>query len=606
VHFGLGGFVNVKVNVKENLGSGWRGVPAKSRSREGVFLPQRRGDAEGWPRRSAALQKLVAVGMVSLLGILSSGAWAQVTVTRSWNMGTNGVISDRGQYVSAIAVADAGLSSITAASATVNLSSVDNSRPMVLGHYVGTLTHGTASENERMAYLFNRPNSTASSLSATYNFSGDFDGEWLASNTWSLLVADQVKGAGAAKLDSWNLSVTGAAQAGATVALGNDGEVSVAAGTSSVATVYAASAGSTSRLRPQAGAVLDFSAGGGGLSGEGNFQQVGGGRVILGGANNLTGTYQVRDAGSSVKLTSNDALGSAAGIDLGAGTKLELGNGVSLSRTVTVAANQTAQLETASDTTATVTAAALNGVDGTLEKRGTGTTVFSGTTSGFDGTLAVREGAVKVDAGASLGASSTVSVARESFDPATDARVTISGTGTVGALEVGLGGAIGPGNSPGQLNAGNTTWGVGGAYEWEINDFLGSAGENWDFLNITGELAITATSESRFLIDVISLLADNSGGDALNFDPYANLSFAIATASGGITGFDVAKFTLSTANFSNDFYDGVWSLSTSAGGGGAMSLLVNYAGATAIPEPNSASLMLLGLGVAYLRRRRRG
>ena len=117
-------------------------------------------------------------------------------------------------------------------------------------------------------------------------------------------------------------------------------------------------------------------------------------------------------------------------------------------------------------------------------------------------------------------------------------------------------------------------------------------------------MAITATSESRFLIDVISLLANNSAGDAQNFDPYANWSFAIATASGGITGFDVAKFTLSTANFSNDFYDGVWSLSTSGGGGGPMSLMVNYAGATAIPEPSSAALVVLGLAAVLAKRRR--
>jgi len=205
----------------------------------------------------------------------------------------------------------------------------------------------------------------------------------------------------------------------------------------------------------------------------------------------------------------------------------------------------------------------------------------------------VEGGKVYVDG--TLGSGSTVSVGSGGK---------LGGTGTIGALEIASGGILSVGNSPGQLNAGNTTWAGGGAYQWEINNFLGSAGTNWDFLNITGTLNITATSGSKFLIDVISLLANHSGGDAQNFDPYSNWNFALVTASGGITGFDVAAFTLSTANFTNDFYDGVWSISTAAGGGGSASLMLNYQAATAIPEPNSASLVLLGLGIAYLRRRR--
>jgi hypothetical protein len=64
-------------------------------------------------------------------------------------------------------------------------------------------------------------------------------------------------------------------------------------------------------------------------------------------------------------------------------------------------------------------------------------------------------------------------------------------------------------------------------------------------------------------------------------------------------------FNIRTTGFSNaPTSSALWNITTSSGG---QTLLLNYnGGATAIPEPNSASLVLLGLGVAYLRRRRRG
>ena len=134
---------------------------------------------------------------------------------------------------------------------------------------------------------------------------------------------------------------------------------------------------------------------------------------------------------------------------------------------------------------------------------------------------------------------------------------------------------------------------------------------------------MTATTNSKFIIDVLSLLAnDNStGGNADNWDPLKGYSFSIATASGGIliggasygsfgsqSAFDSALngiFNIRTTGFTNEPTSAaLWNITTSSGG---QTLLLNYnGGATAIPEPSSAALMVAGLGVLALRRRRCG
>jgi autotransporter-associated beta strand protein len=188
---------------------------------------------------------------------------------------------------------------------------------------------------------------------------------------------------------------------------------------------------------------------------------------------------------------------------------------------------------------------------------------------------------------------------------------TLGGSGSVGALTVASGGVLSPGNSPGTLSAADVTWAGGAKYVWEINNFLGTEGNNWDFLNATGTLMINATSGSKFLVDIVSLLAsNNTAGGAANFDLYSNYSFAIATAAGGISygdagAFSADRFLLNTAGFANAMTDantitaGFWAIGQSGN-----SLVLNYTAATAIPEPGSGSLLVIGLGmIAALRRR---
>jgi autotransporter-associated beta strand protein len=184
----------------------------------------------------------------------------------------------------------------------------------------------------------------------------------------------------------------------------------------------------------------------------------------------------------------------------------------------------------------------------------------------------------------------------------------LEGGGTVSALTVASGGTLAPGNSPGTLSvSGNATWSSGGRYEWEINNWLGSQGTNWDFLDIAGTLTMDTTA-SNFIIDVVSLLATNAAGDVPGFSESSIYTFAIATAAGGISGFNANDFTINTSGFggSSGSFGGSWAIAQDNNTINLVYTGANYtlaSGATAIPEPNTGSLMVLGIGLAGLGRR---
>jgi hypothetical protein len=442
--------------------------------------------------------------LISLLGILSSGAWAQVSVQYATNPAAT--IPDRGQYVSTLTIANAGIAEITGVSANVVLTSPSATNPMWLGDMFASLTHGTASESERTATVFDyftsNPNNSATSLSASYDFPAQFDGDWLASNKWSLLVADRAQG-GVGQLASWGLTITGTAASEGVIDPGQGGTISAAAAGSHGIGAIARSTGAGANgitLNTASGRTLNFT---GGLEGSGDFK-----------------------------------------------------------------------------------------------KTGVGTVQIGGNSPTFSGLVEVNQGDLVVNSGANLGSGSSLRV---------NSGGRLKGTGTVGALTVASGGRLAVGNSPGTMTAASATWQGGGIFEWELNNFLGSAGTNWDFLNVSGLLDITAISGNRFIIEVISLLPDNTTEGAIaGFDTTANYDFLIATAAGGIANFNADDFTIVTSRFSNATGSGssggnLWSLSTQGN-----SLYLSYSGGTAIPEPSSAALTLIGLGVlAWSRRRNR-
>jgi hypothetical protein len=97
-------------------------------------------------------------------------------------------------------------------------------------------------------------------------------------------------------------------------------------------------------------------------------------------------------------------------------------------------------------------------------------------------------------------------------------------------------------------------------------------------------LTITAGSSTPFVIDLQEY--------GLTGFVEEDRSFVIATASGGITGFDAGKFALNTDSFTHGA--GQWSIAEEGN-----NLLLNY---TAIPEPGTSILLLLGLAVILSRK----
>jgi hypothetical protein len=256
------------------------------------------------------------------------------------------------------------------------------------------------------------------------------------------------------------------------------------------------------------------------------------------------------------------------------------------------------------------------------------TTVNSSGTLNVAGTVGVitNSGTTVIQSGGTSGAltinGGTATVNGTSGTTAVNSGGTLKGSGTVGALTIASGGTLAVGNSPGTMNATSAVWNGGGHYQVELknfplslqegatsSNFLGGAGTNWDYLNVSTTLTINASSGNKFIIDVASLLADNRSGNASGFVPQYDYTMAIATAAGGISGYNSSYFGFDLSKFTNSRDYAPWMTHGNYGpgsfnvslSGDSKTLYLNYA--RAIPEPSTGMLFLSALSVLALRRR---
>jgi len=160
----------------------------------------------------------------------------------------------------------------------------------------------------------------------------------------------------------------------------------------------------------------------------------------------------------------------------------------------------------------------------------------------------------------------------------------------------------------GRLYFDELTLASGGTLEWNLRDAAGEGPGGWDMISIVADttLYVTATSEDRFSIKIITLQANGTAGPALNFDPSQSYSWMLIESYGTV-GFDPTKFNVDFSQFANSIQlegqDGMFTLSL--GGEYGESLMLNF---VPVPEPSTYALLGLGLGVvawsAWRRRQR--
>ncbi len=237
----------------------------------------------------------------------------------------------------------------------------------------------------------------------------------------------------------------------------------------------------------------------------------------------------------------------------------------------------------------------------------TGTNTYTGATSVTAGTLIVGgNGSINTTSGVTVNGGAFRNNSSVNFTaPLTFTSGTLGGTNFSGnVLSVVANQVIAPGNSTGTMTSGAETWASLGTYVWEINDATGTAGSTtagWDLLSITGGLSLTATTGSKFNINVTSLTGLQVGGNAQNFNSGTSYNWLIADTDSAITTFDATAFNVNTSAFSNAF-GGTWSVvrGDSVVGGDSSQIYLSYA----IPEPTALALAALG-GLLLMASRRR-
>jgi len=329
-----------------------------------------------------------------------------------------------------------------------------------------------------------------------------------------------------------------------------------------------------------------------------------------------TGTVSI-PGGVTIGATNGTSGNAAYIIDSNSGNDLVLGSGISSSYTANIGSLATGPGSGAS--TAIYTSSSFAGTVLTLAIGNLNTnTTFAGIIKQSGGTMAVD----KVGSGTLTLSGSNLYSAGTTISAGTLQAANASALGT-GPVDVKATIAVGADSThPGLLNINNSsqasTWEAGANYAWKTDSATGTAGTNFDQINMTS-LNVTASNSSPFTIILSDLSA---AGGTIGTAPSglaAGDSWILATTSttAQINGTNVTSgalltsglssdvFALNTSNFDNasgQVPPSAFSLDFVTSGGGD-NLVLTYNGT---PEPCTTMLVLAGaLPMLTGRRRRR-
>jgi hypothetical protein len=183
---------------------------------------------------------------------------------------------------------------------------------------------------------------------------------------------------------------------------------------------------------------------------------------------------------------------------------------------------------------------------------------------------------------------------------------TLAGYGTfspTGGVAVANGAQLSPGSSvAGQriatLSFGTPlNFGTGGIFVFDLKNAPSAvAGTDYDTVNVSGALSVSATPGSPFAIDLRSINPVSGNLGLANFNSLQAYSWTLVSA-GSISGFNTANFSIDTSAFQNSLNGGSFLVGESGN-----LLTLNF---TPVPEPSTWVLMLGGAGsiAASIRRR---
>ena len=321
-----------------------------------------------------------------------------------------------------------------------------------------------------------------------------------------------------------------------------------------------------------------------GTSGSVALTKLGVGDLVLSGSNSFSGGTTL--GAGTLSLGNASALGSTGTITFNGGSlQSSASNTADYSARFSNAANQAYRIDTNGQTV--TLASNLTSSGGTFTKLGGGSAILTGTSS-YSGATTVSGGALVINGSLTSSAVTVENLA------------TLGGRGTIASsVTVLAGGTISPGNSPGLLTVGSLDLRAGSTTLMQIigvGSTAGTAGTDYDKLAITtaGGLGYGGTLDFDFANTATFLDGTTFSLFGFSGSPTGTFSSVTSTGTGSYGGLTFAGL------------GGVWTATL----GNQLLRFTEATGqleitATAVPEPTTWAMALMGAGFAGWMARRK-